>query len=157
MDIRRGVGNRLHGDRPAHSGVLQGCARIPMSAMIDSPRDRAARRPRKSEASQRYDSPRGFMFHKQARQESNLQPPVLERNPSNAGVAAFVDFQRLNSKPATPALLDNAGVGTNPGTEIAYGQNLRRGLRISRADVAHLMLRVLEQAETIKQVIGIAN
>jgi len=40
---------------------------------------------------------------------------------------------------------------------IAYGQNLRRGLRISRADVAHLMLRVLEQAETIKQVIGIAN
>jgi hypothetical protein len=26
-----------------------------------------------------------------------------------------------------------------------------------RADVAHLMLRVLEQAETIKQVIGIAN
>src|SRR2546421_11451409 len=78
MDIRRGLGNRLHGDRPAHSGVLQGCARIPMSAMIDSPRDRAARRPRKSEASQRYDSPRGFMFHKQARQESNLQPPVLE-------------------------------------------------------------------------------
>ena len=70
---------------------------------------------------------------KQARQESNLQPPVLERTPSNAGV------------------------GTNPGTEIAYGQNLRRGLRISRADVAHLMLRVLEQAETIKQVVGIAN
>src|SRR5207302_11484257 len=46
----RARGNRLHGDRPAHSGVLQGCAQIPMSAMIDSPRDRAARRPRKSEA-----------------------------------------------------------------------------------------------------------
>ena len=28
---------------------------------------------------------------------------------------------------------------------------------ISRADVAHLMLRVLEQPETIRQVIGIAN
>jgi len=39
---------------------------------------------------------------------------------------------------------------------IAYGQNLRGGLSISRAEVAHLMLRVLEQAETIKQAIGIA-
>ena len=38
----------------------------------------------------------------------------------------------------------------------AYGQNLRRGLLISRADVAHLMLRVLELPETIKEVIGIA-
>jgi putative NADH-flavin reductase len=38
----------------------------------------------------------------------------------------------------------------------AYGQNLRRGLFISRADVAHLMLSVLEQPETIKQAIGIA-
>jgi len=38
----------------------------------------------------------------------------------------------------------------------ANGQNLRRGLVISRADVAHLMLRVLEQPETIKQAIGIA-
>ena len=38
----------------------------------------------------------------------------------------------------------------------ANGQNLRRGLVISRADVAHLMLRVLEQPETIKQEIGIA-
>jgi putative NADH-flavin reductase len=38
----------------------------------------------------------------------------------------------------------------------AYGRNVRRGLRISRADVAHLMLRALEQPETIKQTIGIA-
>jgi putative NADH-flavin reductase len=38
----------------------------------------------------------------------------------------------------------------------AYGRNLRRGLRISRADVAHLMLQVLEQPETIYQTIGIA-
>jgi putative NADH-flavin reductase len=38
----------------------------------------------------------------------------------------------------------------------AYGQNLRRGLRISRADVAHYMLRALEQPETIYQTIGIA-
>jgi putative NADH-flavin reductase len=39
----------------------------------------------------------------------------------------------------------------------AYGQNLRRGLFVSRADVAHLMLRVLRQPETIKQTIGIAS
>ena len=38
----------------------------------------------------------------------------------------------------------------------AYGRNLPRGFFISRADVAHLMLRVLEQPETIKQTIGIA-
>ncbi len=38
----------------------------------------------------------------------------------------------------------------------AYGQNLRRGLFISRADFAHLMLTVLEQPETIRQVIGSA-
>ena len=38
----------------------------------------------------------------------------------------------------------------------AYGQNLRGGLTISRADVADMMLRVLEQPETINQAIGIA-
>ena len=39
----------------------------------------------------------------------------------------------------------------------AYGQNLRGGWSVSRADVAQLMLRVLEQPDTIKQTIGIAN
>jgi putative NADH-flavin reductase len=39
----------------------------------------------------------------------------------------------------------------------AYGRNLRRGVFVSRADVAHLMLGVLEQPETIKQAIGIAS
>jgi putative NADH-flavin reductase len=38
----------------------------------------------------------------------------------------------------------------------AFGQNLRGGLFISRADVANLMLRVIEQPETVRQVIGIA-
>jgi uncharacterized protein YbjT (DUF2867 family) len=36
------------------------------------------------------------------------------------------------------------------------GGNVPRGYTISRADVAHLMLRVLEQPETIDQAIGIA-
>jgi putative NADH-flavin reductase len=39
----------------------------------------------------------------------------------------------------------------------AYGQNVRGGFLISRADVAHLMLRALGQPDTIKQVIGIAS
>ncbi len=55
----------------------------------------------------------------QARQESNLQPPVLEPTPSNAGVAPFVEFQRLSFGPPTPALLDTAGADTTPGTEEA--------------------------------------
>ena len=38
----------------------------------------------------------------------------------------------------------------------AYGQNVWRGYTISRADVAHLMLWVLEQPETINQTIGLA-
>jgi putative NADH-flavin reductase len=39
----------------------------------------------------------------------------------------------------------------------AYGQNVRRGLFISRADVAHCMLRVMDQPETFRQTVGIAN
>jgi len=39
----------------------------------------------------------------------------------------------------------------------AYGQNLLRGLLISRADVAHFMLHALRQPETCKRVVGIAH
>lgn len=53
-----------------------------------------------------------------------------------------------------PRLTDKPMTGTY---RTAYGQNLPRGLLISRADVAHYMLRVLEQPETIKQAVGIAN
>jgi len=53
-----------------------------------------------------------------------------------------------------PRLTDKPLSGTY---RTAHGRNLRRGLFVSRADVAHLMLRVLEQPETIKQAIGIAN
>src|SRR5215204_4538980 len=53
-----------------------------------------------------------------------------------------------------PRLTDKPLTGTY---RTAYGQNLRGGILVSRADVAHLMLRVLEQPETIKHVIGIAN
>jgi putative NADH-flavin reductase len=39
----------------------------------------------------------------------------------------------------------------------AYGQNIRGGWSVPRADVAHLMLAVLDQPETIRQAIGIAS
>jgi len=53
-----------------------------------------------------------------------------------------------------PRLTDGPLTGTY---RIANGQNLRRGLSISRADVAHFMLRALGQPETIRQVIGVAT
>jgi putative NADH-flavin reductase len=52
-----------------------------------------------------------------------------------------------------PRLTDKSLTGAY---RAAYGQNLRGGLFISRADVAHLMLRVLDQPESIKQTVGIA-
>ena len=39
----------------------------------------------------------------------------------------------------------------------AFGQNVRHGLFISRADVAHYMLRALDQPDTIGRTVGIAN
>ena len=39
----------------------------------------------------------------------------------------------------------------------APGRNLRRGFFVSRADVAHLMLHVLERPDTIGQAIGVAS
>jgi putative NADH-flavin reductase len=53
-----------------------------------------------------------------------------------------------------PQLTDKPPTGAY---RTAHGQNLRGGWSISRADVAHYMLRVLEQPDTIKQAIGIAN
>ena len=53
-----------------------------------------------------------------------------------------------------PRLTDKPLTGTY---RMAHGQNLRRGILISRADVAHYMLRALKQPETIRQTIGIAS
>ncbi|GAB3436174.1 NAD(P)-dependent oxidoreductase [Flindersiella endophytica] len=52
---------------------------------------------------------------------------------------------RLTDKPLTGAY------------RTAYGRNVRRGLVISRADVAHLMLHALDQPESIHQTIGVAD
>jgi len=53
-----------------------------------------------------------------------------------------------------PRLTDGPLTGTY---RTALGRNLRRGLLVSRADVAHLMLATLDRPETIGRTIGIAN
>ncbi|WP_028922172.1 NAD(P)-dependent oxidoreductase [Pseudonocardia acaciae] len=52
-----------------------------------------------------------------------------------------------------PRLTDRPGTGAY---RTARGRNLRGGRIIARADVAHGMLRVLDQPDTIGQTIGIA-
>jgi putative NADH-flavin reductase len=39
----------------------------------------------------------------------------------------------------------------------AHGRNIPGGWKVSRADVAHYMLRALDQPETIKQIVGVAT
>jgi putative NADH-flavin reductase len=39
----------------------------------------------------------------------------------------------------------------------SFGQNVRHGLFISRADVAHYMLHAIDEPETFRQTVGIAN
>jgi putative NADH-flavin reductase len=53
-----------------------------------------------------------------------------------------------------PQLTDKPLIGTY---RTAVDRNLRGGFSVSRADVAQLMLRVLDQPETIHHAIGIAN
>ena len=53
-----------------------------------------------------------------------------------------------------PRLTDKPVTGTY---RTAYGQNVRRGIFVSRADVAHYMLQSLDQPETFKRTVGIAN
>jgi uncharacterized protein YbjT (DUF2867 family) len=53
-----------------------------------------------------------------------------------------------------PRLTNKAATGAY---RTAYGRNVRRGLTVSRADVAHLMLAVLGQPGSVGQTIGIAN
>jgi putative NADH-flavin reductase len=53
-----------------------------------------------------------------------------------------------------PRLTDKPLSGTY---RIAFDRNLRRGLVISRADVAHFMIRVLGQPQAIGHAVGIAS
>jgi putative NADH-flavin reductase len=100
----------------------------------------------------RYDPGDGFFMR-------NLMSPLIKTALKQlyADLALMEDAVRDSALDWTivrpPRLTDKPMTGNY---RIAYGQNLRRGVFISRADVANLMLRVIEQPETIKQVIGVA-
>ncbi len=76
----------------------------------------------------------------------------------NADLALMEDVLRDSGLDWTvlrpPRMTDKPFTGSY---RTAYGQNLRGGLSVPRADVAHFMLRVLDQPQTIGQVIGIAS
>lgn len=71
---------------------------------------------------------------------------IMEDDLRQSGLAwTAVRPPRLNNKPLTTT------------SRTALGANVRGGVIVSRADVAHLMLAVLDQPETIGRTIGIAN
>jgi putative NADH-flavin reductase len=88
-----------------------------------------------------------------------LFSPLIKRVLRNhfADLARMEDVLRESSLDWTvvrpPRLTNGSVTGTY---RTAYGQNLRRGALVSRADVAHLMLRAVAQPETFRQAIGIA-
>ena len=99
-----------------------------------------------------YDPGDGFFMR-------NLMSPLIKTVLKNlyADLAVMEDIVRDSGLDWTivrpPRLTDNPMTGNY---RTAYGRNLRGGLTISRADVAHFMLRALEQPETINQAVGIA-
>ncbi|MDT5024331.1 MAG: hypothetical protein QOE61_757 [Micromonosporaceae bacterium] len=100
----------------------------------------------------RHDAGDGFFVR-------NLLSPLIKAafHKPYADLALMEDILRDSGLDWTvvrpPRLTNKALTGTY---RTAYGQNLRRGLSISRADVAHLMLHVLDRPEAIKQSIGLA-
>jgi len=88
-----------------------------------------------------------------------LFSPLIKRVLRNhfADLARMEDVLRESSLDWTvvrpPRLTNGPVTGTY---RTAYGQNLRRGALVSRADVAHLMLRAVAQPETLRRTIGVA-
>jgi putative NADH-flavin reductase len=76
---------------------------------------------------------------------------------SNADLALMEDVLRASDLEWTamrpPRLNDKPLTGKY---RTAYGQNLKRGLYLSRADVAHAMLHALEDPKSIRQTVGVA-
>jgi uncharacterized protein YbjT (DUF2867 family) len=71
---------------------------------------------------------------------------IMENELRESGLAwTAVRPPRLNNKPPSAK------------SRTALGTNVRGGVTTSRADVAHLMLAVLDQPETIGRTVGIAN
>ena len=71
---------------------------------------------------------------------------VMEEDLRDSGLEwTVVRPPRLNDKPLTARY------------RRAYGRNIRGGFSIPRADVAHLMLRVLDEPESVRQFVGAAT
>jgi putative NADH-flavin reductase len=101
----------------------------------------------------RYDPGDGFLMR-------HLLNPIVKVafRASYADVAQMEDVLRASDLDWTvvrpPRLTDKPLTGTY---RVAYDQNVRRGLSISRADVAHVMLRVLAEPQTIRRTVSLAG
>ena len=101
----------------------------------------------------RHDPGDGFVLR-------NLIYPILKASlrANYADLARMEDVLRNSDLDWTvirpPRLTGKPLTGTY---RTAYGENIRRGLFISRADVAHYMLHALTVPETIRQTVSIAN
>ncbi len=90
----------------------------------------------------------------------NLTYPILKSalRETYADLARMEDLLRGSDLDWTvvrpPRLTGQALTGTY---RTAYGQNVRHGLFVSRADVAHYMLRALGEPKSVGQAVGIAN
>jgi uncharacterized protein YbjT (DUF2867 family) len=75
-----------------------------------------------------------------------LDLAAMEEDLSDSGLEwTVIRPPRLNNKPLTGQY------------RRAYGRNIRGGFAIPRADVANLMLRVLDEPESIGQYVGVAT
>lgn len=89
-----------------------------------------------------------------------LADPIVKRalREHYADLARMEDVLRASDLDWTavrpPRLTDKPVTGRY---RTAYGQNIRRGVFASRADVAHYMLSALDNPETFQQTVGIAN
>jgi uncharacterized protein YbjT (DUF2867 family) len=89
-----------------------------------------------------------------------LADPILKRalRGHYADLARMEDVLRGSDLDWTvvrpPRLTDKTVTGRY---RTAYGQNIRRGVFVSRADVAHYMLWAVDQPETFGQTVGVAN
>ena len=87
----------------------------------------------------RYDPGDGFLLR-------HLLVPVVKAALRDSDLDwTVVRPPRLTGKPLT---------GTY---RMAYDQNLRHGMSISRADVAHVMLRVLAEPQTFRRTVSVAS
>jgi putative NADH-flavin reductase len=89
-----------------------------------------------------------------------LADPIVKRalRAHYADLARMEDVLRASDLDWTimrpPRLTDKPVTGRY---RTAYGQNIRRGVFVSRADVAHYMLSVLDNPESFRQTVGIAG